>query len=88
MKVVVSARAEKQLDGLTKLKQIAVTSKLQSVGEGGQFSNEEKLSGYRDMYRARVGDYRVVYKKTEQEIFVVLIGHRKEIYRLLERLLG
>jgi mRNA interferase RelE/StbE len=36
-----------------------------------------------DKYRLRVGDYRVIYRfeLTKGEIYLVAIGHRREIYR-------
>jgi mRNA interferase RelE/StbE len=36
-----------------------------------------------DKYRLRVGDYRVIYRfdPTRGEIYLVAIGHRREIYR-------
>jgi len=49
-------------------------------------SNEEKLKGLKNIYRVRVGDYRIVFRRTKEEIFIVLIGHRKEIYQLVNRL--
>jgi mRNA interferase RelE/StbE len=41
-----------------------------------------KLAG-RDDYRARVGDYRVVYAVDDDERLVVVarIAHRREVYR-------
>lgn len=41
----------------------------------------KKLSG-RDGYRIRIGDYRVIYLIEDDvlKVFVVEIGHRKEIY--------
>jgi len=88
MEVIVSERAKKQLKKITRLKQIIMVSRLQSLARTEGSSGEEKLSGYSDMYRIRVGDYRIVFKKTRDEIHVVLIGHRREVYKLLERLLG
>lgn len=44
----------------------------------------KKLKGSKgDLYRVRVGDYRVVYQVEEDRLVVVLIriGHRKEVYR-------
>lgn len=35
------------------------------------------LQGYRKM---RVGDYRVIYKVEKEEIVILKIGHRKEVY--------
>jgi len=37
----------------------------------------KSLRGYRKL---RVGDYRVIYRLEERNIFVFKIGHRKEIY--------
>lgn len=41
-----------------------------------------KLSG-RDAYRVRVGDYRIVYTIDDPSriVVVVLIGHRRDVYR-------
>jgi mRNA interferase RelE/StbE len=36
------------------------------------------LQGYRKL---RVGDYRVIYRVDSNEIIVLKIGHRKEIYK-------
>jgi mRNA interferase RelE/StbE len=42
-----------------------------------------KLAGLPDLYRIRVGDYRVIYqvKDTELVVLVLSIGHRREVYR-------
>ena len=32
-------------------------------------------------YRFRVGDYRVIFDLEEEEIVVLRVGHRREIYR-------
>ncbi|MCQ8181864.1 type II toxin-antitoxin system RelE/ParE family toxin [Methylomonas sp. EFPC3] len=43
----------------------------------------KKLHGVDDLYRIRVGDYRMVYtiEDCQLKILVVAIGHRREIYR-------
>jgi mRNA interferase RelE/StbE len=43
----------------------------------------EKLSGRGDLYRLRVGRYRVVYSVGDAELVVVVVrvGHRKNVYR-------
>ena len=42
-----------------------------------------KLAGFRDTYRIRVGDYRVVYEIHDLILRVLLlkVGHRREVYR-------
>lgn len=43
----------------------------------------EALQGASDLYRVRVGDYRIVYQLEHKAlvVLVVRIGHRREIYR-------
>jgi mRNA interferase RelE/StbE len=45
--------------------------------------NAKKLAGSRDQWRARVGDYRVLYEINDRarEVRIFAIGHRREIYR-------
>jgi mRNA interferase RelE/StbE len=42
-----------------------------------------KLAGGDDLYRVRVGDYRVVYQIQDRAlvVLVVNVGHRREVYR-------
>ncbi len=42
-----------------------------------------KLVNYKNAYRIRVGDYRVIYKVFKQllVIEIIRVGHRKDIYR-------
>lgn len=42
----------------------------------------KKLSGEVNLFRVRVGDYRIIYqmKSSELIILVVRVGHRKDIY--------
>ena len=42
-----------------------------------------KLTGYEDVYRARVGRYRVLYSVSRRRLVIIIlkIGHRKDIYR-------
>ncbi len=40
------------------------------------------LSGkFRGLYKYRIGDYRVIYAKTEECVLVLRIGHRGKVYR-------
>jgi len=48
-------------------------------------ANIKKLKSkrYRDLYRLRIGHYRVIYRKMDRTlvILIVRIGHRREVYR-------
>lgn len=87
MKVFISPRAEKQLKKLPKFDQLAVIQKIRHLTNDTDLL-ATKLSGFKDIYRIRVGDYRLVYRRQPSEIYVVLIQHRKEVYRVLRELLG
>lgn len=85
MKIILSSDSEKQLRKLTKIDQIAVARKIRGLTEN--FSGEEKLSGYKLIYRVRVGNFRIVYRKLKNEIYVILIRHRKDVYEMLKQML-
>lgn len=42
-----------------------------------------KLRGADDVWRARVGDYRILYRVEDQRLFILVIriGHRRDVYR-------
>ena len=43
----------------------------------------ERLQGEAELYRVRVGDYRIVYQVESKAlvVLVVRVGHRREVYR-------
>lgn len=86
MRVVISPKAEKELKKLHKIDQIAIAQRIRAVPGGLRVHQEEKLEGFRTIFRIRVGNYRIVYRKSFQEIYIILIAHRKDVYRLLEQL--
>lgn len=86
MRTVLSPKAEKILRKLPKIDQIAIARKIRLLPEIKSTQQEEKLKGFSNIYRVRIGDYRIVYRKSSAEIFIVLVGHRKDIYDLLRQL--
>jgi mRNA interferase RelE/StbE len=49
----------------------------------------KKLAGHNNRYRIRVGDLRIVYQVDDDQagVLVLVIGHRRDVYRDLQRLL-
>lgn len=86
MKIVLSPNAEKKLKRVNKLDQIAIARKIRYLKEKSACAKSEKLSGYKDIFRIRVGNYRIVYRRSTKEIYVILISHRKDVYDLLKQL--
>jgi len=87
MKLILSPRAEKQLRKVSKVNQVILGEKIRSLKDSKRSIKEEQLKGYKRIFRVRVGDYRIVYRRSPEEIYVVLIAHRSEIYKLVDRLL-
>lgn len=56
---------------------------IDKLAENPRRMGAEKLSGYSNRYRFRVGDYRIVYEIHDGVLVVLVldIGDRKEIYR-------
>ena len=83
MKVFVFPGARKQLKKLPKIFQILITQRLTKLSSSIS-SNTKKLTNYKNVYRTRVGHYRIIFEVSDEKIYVILIGHRKEIYKLLD----
>lgn len=60
-----------------------LTEAMRSLAESSRPPGCVKLAGEENLYRIRVGDYRIVYqvRDTELLVLVVAIGHRREVYR-------
>ena len=87
MNLIILRRAEKQIKLLPKTVQFAVGQGMRGVLVGVS-DLEKKLQGYPNLYRIRVGKYRVVYEKKGDDIFVLLAEHRKDVYQSLKRIWG
>jgi mRNA interferase RelE/StbE len=59
-----------------------ILSRIESLSEDPRPKGCEKLTG-QERYRLRQGRYRIVYSIQDDEltVWVVKIGHRKDIYR-------
>ena len=82
--VNVSRPAEKFLRGLTDKKLYQrLRAALDGLAEIPRPVNCVKLQGPEELYRVRVGDYRILYeiRDTQLLILVVQVGHRRQIYR-------
>ncbi len=60
-----------------------IMSWIGSLAENPRPVGCEKLSG-QEKYRVRQGDYRIVYsiQDTQLTVWIVKIGHRREVYRI------
>ena len=80
-KLKVKKSAEKELRKIPKRDLLKIINKIQSLSDDPHPEGSIKLSN-QEKYRLRVGNYRVLYKVEDNilTIFIVKIGHRKDIY--------
>lgn len=80
-----SARAEKQLDRLDPAVRVRILKTLKrSIATGDPRGTANALAGeWTGFWRYRVGDYRVIVRIEDETVtvFVIEVGHRREIYR-------
>ncbi|MDF1741427.1 MAG: type II toxin-antitoxin system RelE/ParE family toxin [Verrucomicrobiales bacterium] len=80
--VAFSKRVRKDLRGLPKKDVESILEKVGNLADEPLPPNAKKLKGD-ELYRIRIGVYRVIYEIRDKEliVFVVKIGHRKDVYR-------
>jgi mRNA interferase RelE/StbE len=79
--VVLSKKAQKQLDKLPDNIAEPILDAITNLEENPRPAGNKKLKG-RDGYRIRVGNYRIIYDIYDSELIVdvIALGHRKDIY--------
>ena len=81
-KVIITKSAEKELAQLPVETIIRIREKVNLLAENPRPDGYKKLRGYKDFYRIRIGDYRVIYSIQDNilTVTVVAVGNRKDIY--------
>jgi len=82
-RVEITASAEKALASLPKADMNRVVRAIAALAQVPRPGGCRKLRGHEDVYRIRVGLYRVIYSIDDRRIIVVVLklGHRKDAYR-------
>jgi mRNA interferase RelE/StbE len=78
-------KAQNDLRNIDRAHQKIIKEKLLILAKNPEVlkNNIKRLGGMKDdYYRLRVGNYRVIFKKEEKQLIIIIvrIGHRKEIY--------
>lgn len=84
-KVVFKPSVEKDLRGLPKSVIARVLKHIEDLKDNPLPRQSVKLAGAEQLYRIRVGDYRVIYgvDKEARQITVHYVRHRRDVYRKL-----
>jgi mRNA interferase RelE/StbE len=80
--VQIKPSARKELESLSDPLLARVVAKLESLSHEPRPTGCKKLKGYKDQWRIRIGDWRVVYliDDAARLVSVTRIAHRREVY--------
>jgi len=80
--IKIKKNAQKSLAKISHPYQTKIIESIRNLSTEPRPSGCKKLVG-RDAWRIRIGDYRVIYEITDNElvILIVYIGHRREVYK-------
>lgn len=78
-KIIIKKKAKKFIDKLPKNEKMRIVKAIEVLPNGEDI---KKLKGHSDLFRLRVGDYRIIYTVDNGELTVYVIdaGNRGEIY--------
>ncbi len=81
--IEISRTAEKQLRRLPRDDQERVARTMLALADDPFPRGARKLSGYDDVFRVRVGRYRILYSVFEHALTIVVlkVGRRRDVYR-------
>ena len=80
--VIIKPAAEKELKRLGREVQVRVRPFIKALAKDPRPPGCKKLVGFDDLYRIRVGNYRVVYQIRDEVllVLVVRVAHRSKVY--------
>jgi mRNA interferase RelE/StbE len=82
-KLVIGKKAQKALESLDTKIQCKIIEKLKTLVSQEHSLNIKKLEGYENLFRIKIGSYRIVYEPIHNviTIYVITIGLREGFYQ-------
>ena len=82
-KIVFARSARKELENLENRLAIRILNRIEKLGAEPRPGGVRKLRGSTNLWRLRVGDYRIVYSVDDDGrlVDVVAVRHRSDAYR-------
>jgi mRNA interferase RelE/StbE len=83
--IIFKPAAEKSFSKLPKDLQLKIVNAIELLSSNPRPQGVKKLKSLLNLYRIRVGDYRVIYSIDEDVLIVsvIKIAHRREVYKNL-----
>ncbi len=81
--IQITRSAEKRLKKLPRPDQRRIVDAVLALASDPWPRGSRKLQGYRDVFRIRVGFYRVLYSVEQGRLIIIVlkVGHRSDIYQ-------
>lgn len=81
--VEITPAAKRQIKKLVKQTQELIIQRLEQLADNPRPPGVLKMEGEENLYRVRVGDYRIIYEIQDRVLLIVVVkvGHRGDIYR-------
>jgi mRNA interferase RelE/StbE len=81
--IVFARSARKELESINNKIVLQILRKIEKLSVNPRSLGSLKLKGEKDLWRIRIGDYRVVYSIDDihKIVDISLIRHRKDVYR-------
>ncbi len=81
--IEITLTAEKQLKKLQRAEQGRVVAAVLRLADEPRPRGSRKLTGYDDVFRIRVGTYRVLYSVSGRRLVIIIlkVGNRRDVYR-------
>jgi mRNA interferase RelE/StbE len=78
----IKSSAQKELDSLDDAVFARIDPKILALAENPRPAGCKKLKGYRDQWRVRAGDWRVIYiiDDSAKRVTITRVAHRREVY--------
>ena len=81
--VLIKDSARKELAALSLPLQKRIDTRIRALSENPRPSGVKKLAGDENLYRLRIGDYRIIYQIQDKALLVLVIkiSLHREVYR-------
>lgn len=81
--IEITRSAEKRLRALPRSDQERLAQAMLGLADDPRPRGARKLSGYTDVFRIRVGRYRILYSLEQNRLVILIlkIGRRRDVYR-------
>ena len=81
VRIECKASVAKDLQKFDRASATRVLAKIEKTLASGAMGAQALSGDFAGLYRLRVGDYRVIYARTDESYLVLRIGHRSDVYR-------